>query len=290
MTSEPAALRGIGLSKRYRGRFALRDCDFSVPEGRVAALVGPNGAGKSTLLAVAAGLVRPTTGTVSVLDSEVRGKLHPDMAFLAQHRPLYGKLTVSEMLRAGRELNERWSSARAEEVLALLAGVDHDARIDTLSEGARTQVALAIALARGPRVLLLDEPLSSLDPLARDEILRILMTEVAERGTTVVMSSHLLNDLRDVCDHILLLDRGRIQLAGDLEDILDEHRFLVGPAAGEAEVGGDVVWRSSTDRQATLLVRGEHVVPSGWAADPVDIEALVLAYLRASRDLARSTG
>jgi ABC-2 type transport system ATP-binding protein len=277
------ALRAEGLSKSFGRTRALRDCTFELPEGRVVALVGPNGAGKSTLLSLAAGLLRPTSGSISVHGTPVRGRMHPDMAFLAQHRPLYPDFTVRETMRAGAAMNERWSRQRVDEVLDALAGVDRDAKVRTLSAGARTQVAIAMALGRLPKVLLLDEPLSDLDPLARDETLRIVMTEVAERGTTVLMSSHLLSDLSEVCDHLLLVDRGQVQLVGDVEDVLADHRVLVGPVAQESSVPGAVVSASRTERQATLLVRGGDA-PAGWAAEQPDLESLVMGYLRASRE------
>jgi ABC-2 type transport system ATP-binding protein len=281
---EGTALLAEGLSKSYGRTQALRDCSFALPEGRVIALVGPNGAGKSTLLSLAAGLLRPTAGSISVHGTPVRGRMHPDMSFLAQHRPLYPHFTVREMMRAGAAMNERWSQQRVDEVLDALAGVDRDAKVHTLSAGVRTQVAIALALGRLPRVLLLDEPLSDLDPLARDETLRIVMTEVAERGTTVLMSSHLLSDMSEVCDHLLLIAEGRVQLAGDVEDVLADHRVLVGPAGQESSVSGTVVSASRTERQATLLVRGAADTPVGWAADQPDLESLVMGYLRASRE------
>lgn len=278
------ALSAKGLSKNFGRVRALEDCTFVVPEGRVAVLVGPNGAGKSTLLSLAAGLLAPTSGSIRVHGSGVRGRTHPDVSFLSQRRPLYQDLTVRENMRALAAMNDRWSRQRVNEVLDLLAGVDRDTKVRALSAGTRTQVAFAFALGRLPKVLLLDEPLSDLDPLARDEALRILMIEVAERGTTVLMSSHLLSDLSDVCDHLLLLDRGRIQLAGDVDDVLADHRLFVGPAAEAPEIRGSVVSGSHTERQTTLLVRGaDGPPPSGWMADEPDLESLVKGYLRASR-------
>jgi ABC-2 type transport system ATP-binding protein len=147
-----------------------------------------------------------------------------------------------------------------------------------------TQVAIAVALGRLPRLLLLDEPLSDLDPLARDETLRIIMTEVADRGTTVVMSSHLLSDLREVCDHILLIDEGRVQVDGDIEEVLAQHRILVGPAVDESAVEGTLISATRTERQSTLLLRDAKPTPEGWAGTEPDLESLVMGYLRASRD------
>ncbi|EWM17186.1 ABC transporter ATP-binding protein [Kutzneria sp. 744] len=280
------ALCAAGLSKHFGRVRALDDCTFDLPEGRVIALVGPNGAGKSTLLSLASGLIRPTAGSISVHGTPVRGRMHPDVAYLAQNRPLYPDFTVREVIQAVGAMNERWSQPRVEEVLDMLAGVDRDAKVRALSAGARTQVAIALALGRLPKVLLLDEPLSDLDPLARDETLRIVMTEVADRGTTVLMSSHLLSDLSEVCDHLLLVVEGQVRLNGDVEDVLAEHRVLVGPRDDESAVSGVVVSASRAERQATLLVRGADPVPAGWVADRPDLESLVVGYLRAARERA----
>ncbi|MET1072559.1 MAG: ABC transporter ATP-binding protein [Umezawaea sp.] len=277
-------LEATAVGKRYRARWAVRDCTFTVPEGKVVALVGPNGAGKSTLLGMAAGLIRPTTGELSAFDTPVRGRIHPDVSFLPQSRSLYRGFTVRELVRTVGAMNERWSTDRVHEVLGLLAGVDGDARVDTLSAGARTQVSIALALGRLPRLLLLDEPLSDLDPLVRDETLRIVMTEVADRGTTVVMSSHLLTDLRDVCDHILLVDEGRVQVDGDIDEVLSGHRILVGPTADESTVEGALISATRTQRQSTLLLRGAERTPEGWVGTEPDLESLVMGYLRASRE------
>ncbi|MFC0548492.1 ABC transporter ATP-binding protein [Kutzneria chonburiensis] len=278
-----AALSAEGLSRSFGRVQALADCTFALPEGRVIALVGPNGAGKSTLLSLAAGLIRPTAGAIAVHGTPIRGRMHPDVAYLAQNRPLYPDFTVREVIRAVAGMNERWSQSRVEEVLDMLAGVDRSAKVRTLSAGARTQVAIALALGRLPRVLMLDEPLSDLDPLARDETLRIVMTEVADRGTTVLMSSHLLSDLSEVCDHLLLVVAGQVRLAGDVEDVLAAHRVLVGPRDQESAVTGSVISASRTERQATLLVRDAEPAPPGWLADQPDLETLVVGYLRAAR-------
>ena len=278
------SLTATAVGKRYRARWAVRDCGFAIPEGKVVALVGPNGAGKSTLLRMAAGLARPTPGELKVFGTPVRGRIHPDVAFLAQERPLYHDLTVRELVRLCAAMNDRWSTERVHEVLGLQAGVDHNAKVGTLSGGGRTQVAIALALGRLPRLLLLDEPLSDLDPLARDETLRIIMTEVADRGTTVVMSSHLLSDLHEVCDHILLIDEGRVQVDGDIQEVLARHRILVGPAADESTVEGTLISATRTERQSTLLLREAEPAPRGWASTEPDLESLVMGYLRASRE------
>ena len=212
-------LTATAVGKRYRTRWAVRDCDFAIPEGKVVALVGPNGAGKSTLLRMAAGLTRPTTGELKVFGTPVRGRIHPDVSFLAQNRSLYRDLTVRELARACAAMNDRWSADRVREVLGLLAGVDHEMKVGTLSAGSLTQVAIAMALGRLPRLLLLDEPLADLDPLARETVLRALITEARTQGITVVLSSHVLSELEGVCDHLVLLHKGQILLAGDVNQL-----------------------------------------------------------------------
>jgi ABC-2 type transport system ATP-binding protein len=271
MDEGSAALVAAGLGKRYRRGWALKDCAFTLPAGRIAALIGPNGAGKSTLMALATGLLRATEGTVDVLGRP---------GFLAQGKPLYQGFTVEEMLRAGRELNPDWDDDYARRLVDE-ARVPLGAKVRTLSGGQRTRVALAVALGRRPRVLLLDEPLADLDPLARQEVMGALMAEVAEAGTTVVLSSHVIADLDGICDHLLLLDDGRVRLAGDVEDLLAEHRLLVGPRTLEVPPGA-VVERRDTERQSTLLVRGLADPPGVEAHEPT-LEELTLGYFRAGR-------
>ncbi|WP_027931459.1 ABC transporter ATP-binding protein [Amycolatopsis thermoflava] len=275
------ALTATGLGKRYRRGWALRDCDFSVPHGRISALVGPNGAGKTTLMALATGLLEPTEGQVRVMGRvpDRRG-IPADLAFLAQDKPLYRGFTVADMLRAGRALNTTWDQAYAERLLSE-AGVPRAARIGTLSGGQRTRVALAMALGRRPRVLMLDEPLADLDPIARDEVMRTLMAEAADTGMTVLLSSHVLSDLENVCDHLLLLADGRTRLCGDVADLLAGHRLLVGPADGDL-APDTVVERRKTARQVTALVRGRGPAPApGWESHEPTLEELVMAHLRA---------
>lgn len=272
------ALSTEGLGKRYGGRgggrWALRECSFALPAGRVCALVGPNGAGKSTLLALAAGLLRPTEGTVHAPARE-------DLAYVAQDKPLYPQLTVAETLRMGRELNpDRWDGTIADRVVA--AGpLDPTARIRSLSGGQRTRVALALALGKRPELLLLDEPMADLDPLARHELMGVLMADAAERGTTVVMSSHILTELEGACDHLLLVDDGRVRLDGPIDDLLAAHVLLRGPVADLAP--HTVVDSRTTGRQLTALVRREGRVEGPWETTQPTLEDLLLAHLRASK-------
>ncbi len=280
------AIEARGLSKRYRKQWALQDCSFDLPMGRVAALVGPNGAGKTTLLHIAVGLLAPTSGSITTLGD--RPAIDEDMlsrvGFVAQDTPLYRNLTGEEMLAYGAHTNSEWDGDFARDRLRSI-GIPLDRKTATLSGGQRAQLALALALAKRPQLLLLDEPLASLDPLARREFLGTLMEGVATDDVTVVLSSHLVADLERVCDHLMILANGRLQLNGTIEDLLDEHRVLVGLRATGTKrraIGGvvDVVEENVTGRQATLVVRTDGpIVDPKWEEYEVSLEDLVLAYL-----------
>jgi ABC-2 type transport system ATP-binding protein len=278
-----AAVITTGLGKRYRQRWALRDCSLEIPQGRVAGLVGPNGAGKTTLLHLATGLIEPTSGTVSVLGRTPSrdADLLPRIGFVAQDVPLYRTFKVGDMLEFGRRLNERWDGELARRRLGRL-GVELSDVVGRLSGGQRAQVALALALAKRPELLLLDEPLASLDPLARREFLQALMESVAEEGVTVVLSSHLISDLERVCDYLVLLSASRPQVAGEIEDLLRTHRVISGPRQDADKIAGvaSIVQESHTERQTTMLVRTQGpILDPSWSVQEVGLEELVLAYL-----------
>jgi ABC-2 type transport system ATP-binding protein len=284
-TTTAAVLEADDLGKRYRRGWALRDCSFALPPGRVSALVGPNGVGKSTLMHLATGLIRPSSGTIRVLgETPGPGGAHPRLAFLSQDKPLFRRFTVAEMLRVGQAMNADWDSAYARRLVDE-AGVTLDARISTLSGGQRTRVALALAMGRRPDLVLLDEPLADLDPLARREVMQTLMAEVAETGMTVLLSSHVLTDLEGVCDHLILLTDGRARLVGDIEDLISAHRLLVGPAHQVEPLIPTAVTieATATARQATVLVNDAGLAPGpDWEKHIPTLEDLVLAYLRAA--------
>ncbi|MFJ7219952.1 ABC transporter ATP-binding protein [Amycolatopsis sp. NPDC098790] len=275
------AVQTRALGKRYGRTWALQDCALDVPAGRIAALVGPNGAGKTTLLHLAVGLLRPDAGEVRVFGRDPRSVL-ADIGFVAQDTPLYRDFTAAELVTMGGKLNRRrWDAALARERLAVL-GIPPDKPVGKLSGGQRAQVALALALAKRPRLLLLDEPIASLDPLARREFMQALMGAVAESETTVLLSSHLLADLERSCDYLVVLQQSRVQLTGAVDDLLDTHRTLVGPRAGSESIAGvaNVVRASHTERQSTLLVRrGDGPIDPLWTEHEVTLEDLVLAYL-----------
>jgi ABC-2 type transport system ATP-binding protein len=280
------------LGKRYGGRsplrratWALRDCTLAVPAGRVTALVGPNGAGKSTLLNLAVGLTGPTSGTISVLDGLRPGSAAAlgRIGFVAQDTPLYPNLSVRDTLRLVAGLSPRFDPADARARLAALQ-IPLERRVGRLSGGQHAQVALAVALARHPELLVLDEPVARLDPLARHEFLGTLMAAVADGGVSVLLSSHVVAELERVCDHVIVLAGGGVQVCGDVDELVDGHRVLAGPAGEVAAVRQryTVLAERCAARQARLLVRGgPPVPPPGWQHEPTNLEELVLAYLRA---------
>jgi len=279
-------IEATGLGKRYRRSWALRDASLAVPGGHVVALVGPNGAGKTTLLHMSVGLTRPTTGQVTVLGSEPAGSpaALDQIAFVAQDAPLYKNLSVADMLRLTRNLNRRWDQQRAETRLTELQ-IPRDRKVGKLSGGQQAQLALTLALARRPRLLVLDEPLASLDPLARHDFMASLMAAVAEDGLSVMLSSHVIADLERMADYLIVLSHGQVQVAGEVEQLLAEHSMLTGPSAAADDLAkrSAVVHARRAGTQAHLLVRGQRTAdpaPPGWEASPVGLEELVLAYLR----------
>jgi ABC-2 type transport system ATP-binding protein len=279
-----AVLETRGLGKRYRRTWALSECSLQIPAGRVVGLVGPNGAGKSTLLNLAVGLLAPTAGTIEVLGGvPARG---PDelgrVGFVAQDTPTYPSLTVDEHLRLGARLNPGWDRTLADARIDDL-GLDRSRRAGRLSGGQRAQLALTLAVAKRPELLVLDEPVASLDPLARREFLQSLMEVVVDQGVSVVLSSHLVADLERVCDYLVVLVASRVRLAGDVDDLLADHHLLTGPRRDPQSLPADqeVITESHTDRQSTFLIRSESpVLDPAWTVEPVGLEDLVLGYMR----------
>ncbi len=278
----------VGLGKRYGRRGALTDCTLSIPPGRVVGLVGPNGAGKTTLLHLAVGLLRPSAGTISVLGERPRSGSAQlaRIGFLAQDSPTYARLTVGQHLQMGSWLNPTWDTAFAAGRVREL-GLDLKQRSGTLSGGQRAQLALTLAVAKRPELLVLDEPVAALDPLARREFLQTLMGIVAVRGVTVVLSSHLIADLERVCDYVVVLVAGRVALIGEVDELLDCHHRLIGTRRDTASLPASqsVIEESHVDNQTTLLVRSEGpILDPTWTVTPVTLDDLVLAYMRQARD------
>ena len=279
------ALEAAAVGKRFgrrrgAGGWALRDCGFRLPAGRVCAVVGPNGAGKSTLLALAAGLLVPTEGRVTVLGTDP-ASARTRVGFVAQDKPLYPHLTVAETLRMGADLNPgRWDARTAERIVAD-GDLGAKTKIRALSGGQRTRVALALALAKRPELLLLDEPMADLDPLARHELMGVLMAQAAQYGTTIVMSSHVVAELEGSCDHLLLIGGGRVRLAGEIDELLEAHVRVSGLATSLDP--HTVVESRTTGRQLSALIRPAGPIPQGLRTSAPSLEELVLSYLRNPR-------
>jgi ABC-2 type transport system ATP-binding protein len=286
------AIEASGLGKRYGRRWALAGCTLTVPAGRVTGLVGPNGAGKTTLLQLAAGLLDPTSGEIRVLGQRPAGTPAQlaRVGFVAQDAPVYGGLSVAGHLRMGAWLNHGWDAQFAERRISQL-GLNLRQRAGSLSGGQRAQLALTLAVAKRPELLLLDEPVAGLDPVARREFLRDLMETVAEHGTSVVLSSHLITDIERVCDYLIVLTASRVRLAGETEELLATHHRLSGPRRDHRTLpaGWDVIEESHAGKQSTLLVRTSGpILDPAWTVRPVGLEDMVLAYMSQPGDAARA--
>ena len=274
-----------GLEKRYRDTWALRDCTLAIPAGHVVALVGPNGAGKTTLLHCAIGLITPTSGDMTVFGDLAPGSLDAleRIAFVAQDAPLHQHLSVRAMLIVASNLNRHFDVALVEQRLAELE-IRTDHKVGKLSGGQQAQLALALALARHPDLLVLDEPLARLDPLARHDFMALVLTSVSEHGLSVLFSSHVVSELERVADYLILLAHGQLQMAGEIEGLLAQHAILNGPADDVDRVHGQlpVIHVQLAGRRAQLFVRmtDGSALPSGWERDDVTLEEVVLAYLR----------
>ena len=276
-----------GLTKQYRRVTALDNCTVSVPEGRISALVGPNGAGKTTLLRLLAGLAAPTRGRATVLGGPPREEpaYLAEVGFLAQEIPLYRRRTAEDHIGIGAHLNPRWDGKLVRERLAGLK-IPLGRPAGSLSGGQRAQLALALTLAKRPRLLLLDEPLAALDPLARRDFLAALAEAAAGGGLTIVLSSHLIADIERTCDHLILLAESQVQLCGDIETLLAQHRILTGPRKDTTAIAATqtVVREDTTPRQTTLLVKlNGPVIDPAWTVDEPNLEEIVLGYMSAGQ-------
>jgi ABC-2 type transport system ATP-binding protein len=282
-----AAIEASGLGKKYGRRWALSDCTLSIPVGRVVGLVGPNGAGKTTLLNLATGMLAPTTGSIRVLGGAAGSG--PDqlarVGYVAQDAPIYAGFTVADHLRLGAHLNPHWDADLAAHRVRQL-GLVLTQKAGTLSGGQRAQLALTLAIAKRPELLILDEPIASLDPLARREFLQVLMETAAESEVSVVMSSHLVADLERISEYLVVLVDSRVQLAGQIDELLGSHQLLTGPRRDPAGLPASqhVITARHTDRQSTILVRSdEPILDPTWSVDQIDLEDLVLAYMGQAR-------
>lgn len=273
-------MRAQGLGKRYGRRWALSDCTMEVPAGRVTGLVGPNGAGKSTLLNLAAGMLRPTTGTIEVCGRRPANGM-AEVGYVAQDTPVYTRLSIADHLKLGARLNSGWDDTLARDRITRV-GLDLAQKAGTLSGGQRGQLALALGVAKRPRLLILDEPVAALDPLARSEFIASVRETVAEQSLSVVLSSHLVSDLERVCDYLIVLVASRVRVAGEVEDLLATHYRLTGARRDPADLppGVSVIEASHTDRQSTLIVRSDLPIDDpSLAVEQITLEDLVLAYM-----------
>jgi ABC-2 type transport system ATP-binding protein len=284
--TQDTVLTAQGLGKRYRRRWALSECTVAIPAGRVVGLVGPNGAGKTTLMRLAAGLIAPSAGTVEVMGAPPAQNPAQlaKVGFVAQDTPTYANLSIADHLRLGGWLNAGWDRALAVQRIAEL-GLDPYQRAGKLSGGQRAQLALTMAIAKRPELLLLDEPVASLDPLARRDFMQGIGDIVTEHGVSVILSSHLVADLERVCDYVIVLVASRVRVAGAIDDLLASHYRLTGPRAAEPGAtldpdGAEVIERRHDGEQSTLLVRSASSIDDpSWTVEPVSLEDLVLAYM-----------
>lgn len=280
------ALETVDLGRRYRTKWGLRECSLTVPRGSITGLIGPNGAGKSTLLRLSAGLSRPTTGTVSLFGQPVRpnGTEHLSrIGYFDQLRPLYGTLRVEETLRFGKKFNSSWDNEAASAWLNE-SQVPLAERVDRLSLGQQALVALALCVGKSPDLLLLDEPVANLDPLARRQLLEMLLATVAEHGTTVFLSSHIISELEPVCDRLIILSASNVRVSGTVEWFLSSHRIVTGERSSSVPDGIAVITRRDAERQTTLLIRQDAAsIGPPWQVSEPGLDEIVLAYLSASQ-------
>lgn len=279
-------IEATGLGKRYGGTWALRDSTFAIPAGTLTALVGANGAGKTTLLNLLVGLTTSSEGSVTVLDHRPAGSLGAldSIAFVAQETPLYKNLSAADLIHMTCNLNRQFDRQYAQRRLCEL-GIPLKRKVGKMSGGQQAQLGLTLALARKPMLLLLDEPMAMLDPVARHDFMATVMTAMADDGVSVVLSSHVLAELERVADYLVVLSRGSVQMAGEVEYLLAAHRMMTGPVSDAERFAHriDVVHATRGRTQAQLLVRSSQdseAIPPGWEAHPVSLEELTMAYLR----------
>jgi ABC-2 type transport system ATP-binding protein len=284
-------LQADALGKRYGRRQALTDCTLEIPPGHVVGLVGPNGAGKTTLLKIACGMLAPSTGRIEVLGEQpAAGPAQlARVGYVAQDTPTYANLSVADHLKLGAKMNPRWDAKLAQARIEQL-GLDPKQKAAKLSGGQRAQLALTVAVAKRPELLILDEPVASLDPLARRGFLRHLMESVAENDTSVILSSHLVSDLERVCDYLIVLVSSRVHLAGETESLLGQHYRIVCSRRENRDLPPDldIIWAEHTDRQSRFIVRSEtFVAAEDWSAEHLELEDLVLTYMQRAVDPGR---
>ena len=292
------ALHADRLGRRYGHVWGLRDCTLEVPAGAIAGLVGPNGAGKTTLLEMIIGLLQPTEGQLSVFGETSHARMAARLArvgYVAQDHPLYRDFSVADMFHLGRAMNPSWDQQLAQARMDAL-GIPLKRKVKSLSGGQRAQVSLTMALAKRAPLLVLDEPVSSLDPVARLEFMREVMASAAGTGLTVIIASHVVAELERLCDWLIVLTGGQVRVAGPADDLLAAHRLLTVPrATPDAELPGLLIHRADSDRHSTAVVRADPARLAaqqrpGWQSEPVGFEQLVMAYLQRRPEMADADG
>jgi len=285
VSADEMVIETEALTKRFRRRTALSECSLSVPRGRVVALVGPNGSGKTTLLRLLAGLSRPTEGRISVFGEEMsmsNTDLRSRVGYLDQDRPLYERWRVREILEFGRRTNPAWDADFAAQHLARL-DIDLESLVKNLSGGQRAQVALAVCFAKRPDLVLLDEPASALDPVARQDLLQNITELFADNEASVLMATHAIDDVSAICDYVIILSKSRVVLSEDLDYVLESHRLLSRGVDDGVPVprGATVLDERRTTREITYLVRlGMPMERDGWRIERPTFNEIAIAYLR----------
>jgi ABC-2 type transport system ATP-binding protein len=287
MADQAPPLRAEAVGRRYRrrGPWALRGVTLEFARGSITALVGPNGAGKSTLIRSWMGFEHPNEGRVLVEGIDPRRDRVGAVArigYVPQAAALYRDLSVRDHLSLARVARPSFDTAYAEERLGSV-GVRLDGPVGHLSGGEQAQVSLAIALGTRSPILLLDEPLASLDPLARREFLAVLVDDVRSTGATALLSSHIVTDVEQACDQLVVLTRGRLAYQAAVADARAGHRTLVVGADAQPPAG-IVGFFINDDSQRVALVTSTDSTTS-----PATLEEIVLGYLAAGRDAARQS-
>ncbi len=250
--------------------------------------MGPNGAGKTTLLEMVIGLLKPTEGQIEVFGHTAHGNTAETLArvgYVAQNHPLYPDFSVADMFHLGQAMNPSWDMGMARARMEAL-DIPLKRKVKTLSGGQKAQVALAMALAKRAPLLVLDEPVASLDPVARLEFMREVMAQVADGGLTVIIASHVVSELERFCDWLVVLTHGHVQLAGPVDDLLEGHQLLTVPrATPDAGLPGTPIHRADSDRHSSVLLRTSPATLAAqaypdWQTETVGFEQLVMAYLQ----------
>lgn len=292
MVSDRLAIETIDLWKRYDDIEALRGLDLQVPAGSICGFLGRNGAGKTTAIKVLLGMARPTRGDARLLgrpagDAEVRRRV----GFVSDEKDLYDYMTVAEMIAFTRPFFPKWR-ADLEQKYRHKFELPADRDVKDLSRGTRTKLALLLALCRGADLLILDEPTAGLDPAMAEDVLQALVGHVAGEEMTVFFSSHQITEVDQIADHVAIVDRGRLVLSGELDDLRTRHQRAQLVFAGEApELSlkspgvirvtrqGRVVTVLTSDRQSLLAeVRSLPTTSIDWS--PVMLKEIFLETVR----------